>query len=80
MHSEGQIEILVADSCLTGCSICLLWDSTRWSETSTWKNVGIVAGRNKSGNVHTNKTLRHIHVTIVAVNKQEALHILSVYL
>ena len=37
--------------------------------------------RNKTGNVHTyNVTLRRVRTTIVAVEKQYVLHILSVYL
>jgi hypothetical protein len=32
---------------------------------------------NKTGNVHISVILRRVHVTIVAVEKQGALHILS---
>jgi hypothetical protein len=35
---------------------------------------------NKRGNVHINMTLRHIRITIVVMEKEEALHILSVCL
>ena len=33
---------------------------------------------NKTGNVHINITLRRVHVTTVAVEKQKVLHILNV--
>jgi hypothetical protein len=34
-------------------------------------------GVNKMGSVHINLTLRFVHVTLVALQKQEVLHILS---
>ena len=35
---------------------------------------------NRRGNVRMNVTLRRVRISIVAVDKQEALHILSVYI
>jgi hypothetical protein len=60
------------------------WSEVRFPQSFAFVTrycVSIIVGAvNKTRNLRINVTLRRVRVTIVAVQKQEALHILSVCL